>query len=148
MLKLIISLGFVFIAQCATNALVIKDQNRPLVELQKAVLRALPGGKRKVSVNGREFYSHYFIPNGKKYGKLAKKKIRFMTKVTILGDRRPYTLEVLTSAYKVRTSGENIVESRDLGPDKGLSRMVLRRIQSALSKSREEFNIIDDFRVF
>jgi len=130
---------------CATpGAVRLEDQNIPLKTLQKAVLITMPQGKRRVSVNGRELFSNYFVIKRGRYEKaLGNEKIRYSAHILILGDRRPYTLEVLV--YKERRGFQGYRREKI---DEGIARVVLRRIQKALTKRRDDLNIIDDFRVF
>ena len=105
-------------------------------------MASLPNGQRKAVQGGREFYSNFFVPKSGQYSS-QKDSVRFYAYVVILGDRRPYDIQI--TVYRQELKGR---EYHDVGVDKGLGRMVMRKLQSALSKRRGERDFIDDFRVF
>ena len=120
--------------------------DRPLADLQHLAAKSLPLGLRKTSPNGREFFSNYFITNGRKFKLADKGPERRYAQILVLGDRRPYTLDVVVQIEKVDANapgGYSIV-----GTDVGIAKVVKKRLQSQLNKRREDLNIIDDFRVF
>lgn len=139
----------IHIGGCATpGAVRLEGQNIPLTQLQRAAIGSLPQGKRRVSVNGREMFSNHFVLKRGRYEKArGSEKHRYLAHVLVLGDRRPYTIEVVV--YKEQRGHAKINQSyHRVGIDKGIARVILRRIQKLLSKRREDLNIIDDFRVF
>src|SRR5579862_6982038 len=101
--RLLASAFIVFIAGCASlvsspkYALVIKNVDWPLQDLQALVAYELPTGMRNTSANGREFYSKHFVLDGSKY-KLAGDAVdRYTATVTVLGDSRPYDIEIFVT---------------------------------------------------
>ena len=72
--------------------------------------------------------------------------IRSYAQVYILGDRRPYVIEVYVNKQR-RVSAQSS-EYVDEGSDQEIAKVVYQRIQFQLSKRREDLNIIDDFRIF
>lgn len=130
---------------CATRgASQITDLNVSIQDLQRLVTGALPLGKRAQSINDREYFSEYFIERAGEYESARDAKIRKYAHILILGDRRPYKIEVQVVVEARGSAGEYQLVSSD----QGLARVITRRIQSALHKRREDRNIIDDFRVF
>ena len=124
----------------------IENLERPLNEIQKAASTSLPLGQRRVEKSGMEFFSRYFLTKGRKFLPAETAPVRYYAHVYILGDRRPYVIEVFVKREKrVSPRGGEYVED---GTDQELATVVQRRIQQQLSKRREQVNIIDDFRVF
>ncbi len=135
------------LAGCASaGALYVQDVNRPLIELQKIAAKCAPLGLRSTSQNGREFFSQYFQTENRKFKKAEKNQERRFAHILILGDQRPYRIEILVKIERVdpsKDSGYSVV-----GMDQSLAKVVRNRIRQQLNKRREELNIIDDFRVF
>ena len=145
MRSLIVLLSLVLVTGCATRgASSIKNLSISIQELQRVATDALPLGKRGQSQNERELTSEYFIEKDGEYESARGSKIRKYAQILILGDRRPYTIEV-TVAVEARDAGG---EYSLVKYDQGVARVITRRIQNALHKRREDRNIIDDFRVF
>ena len=136
---------FLILGGCATSGTIsIHELNISLNELQKIVIDNTPIKVRRQSSNGREFYSEYFIEKKGQYVEAINAPVRMTAALFLLGDRRPYTIEI-----KV------LVESRGSGAsysvvkhDEGIARVISRRIEKTLYQRREDRNIIDDFRVF
>jgi hypothetical protein len=68
---------------------------------------------------------------------------RYHAKITVLGDRRPYNIEVVVTSQKRK--GENYI---DLGLNESVSQKIANLIQKNLTKRRGNGNIVDDFRAF
>ena len=104
----------------------------------------MPLGLRKTSPNGREFYSNYFVVDGRKFKSADKSPIRRYAHILVLGDRRPYNLQILVHVEK----GPQGQGFREVGTDQRLAKVIRNRVVQQLNKRREDMNIIDDFRVF
>ncbi len=131
---------------CATpGSETLENQDRSISELTGIVTAALPGGKANISQNGRTFTSNYFITKDGEFEEATEAPVRNKAIIMILGDRRPYDIEVTVIQEKRDRSSAEYVR---IGNSEGLSRVVIRRIQKALHERREDRNIIDDFRVF
>jgi hypothetical protein len=128
-------------------ALLIKDVDWPLQDLSSLVAFELPTGLRSTSENGREFYSKHFVLDGPKYKPAGDSTDRYTATVTVLGDSRPYDIEIFVTHEKrvLRNSGFDYVE---VGHDMTLARELQYKLKQELAKRREDRNIIDDFRVF
>ncbi|RME16524.1 MAG: hypothetical protein D6797_04330 [Bdellovibrio sp.] len=147
---LVLFLFFLGLSACSSfGSLVLKDQDRSLRVLRKVIVTTIPKGVRKVSRNGRTFFSHYFLPTDPRFRHLKRKKIRFMTRITILGDMRPYDIEVLTRRYKVQTDKYgSVIEAQDLGLAPQVNKKIFKSLKKRLIYGRDTMNIIDDFKVF
>ncbi len=71
-------------------------------------------------------------------------KERYSTRVTILGDRRPYDIQVQVLIEDRDDEGGFELTDRD--DDKAAT--LADKIKKALNQSRDTRNIIDDFRSF
>lgn len=134
------------ILSCSTRGEVnLGEQRGALSEIQKAVEAHLPGGRARVSSNARTFTSNYFgVKKDGSFEEAPQASPRYRAKVTVYGDRRPYTVGVIVMKEVKDSSGD--YSSR--GADEALTRVISRRIQKALHERREDRSIIDDFRVF
>jgi hypothetical protein len=135
-------LSFIFMAGCQVPGIILRENNIGLSEARKAVVSVI-GAPRSVSSNGRELVSKYYDKTKMFIEEVEKVKHRYYTKVTILGDRRPYDIAVLV-IYESRIDGIYEVEHQD----DGLATEVAKKIKLALNQSRDQRNVIDDFRSF
>lgn len=136
----------VIVSGCATNgAATIPEVNRPLADLQKIAAKSLPLGLRKTSENDRELFSHYFETRDRKFRPAQKSEERRFAHIFILGDRRPYQIDVVVQIERREKDSPTYVEA---GTDAKLAKVIRQRIVQHLSKRREDLNFIDDFRVF
>lgn len=98
---------------------------------------------KKVSENGRTYYSDYHKPGMDLNMSINNQKERAMLAITILGDRRPYQVAVL---YKVdRLKGGKFHFDRY---DKKIAQAYLDKIDEYLAGRPEERDVIDDFRPY
>ena len=138
---------FLTLCSCmSSGGLTVGVVNRPLADLQHIAAKSLPLGLRKTSPNGREFFSNYFVSTDRKFKAADKAPERKYAQILVLGDSRPYTIQVYVQVERLdksTLSGYSVV-----GTDVRIAKVVKKRIQSQLNKRREDLNIIDDFRVF
>lgn len=143
--SLLALLGVCFSTGCqSTQGVMLADQAHPLVNIKKAIASSIPGGTRQKSQNGRELYSFYF--DGNTFEALAEPdegSERFYAKVVILGDRRPYNLDV--AVYRQKKSG-GIFEDVDV--DMRLSKKIASDLKAKLAQSRDDTSVVDEFRAF
>lgn len=126
----------------------LKELEGSLNEIRAAAVAAMPLGHRGMSANGREIASKHFLVNSNGDVRPAGDALeRYFVRVTILGDRRPYDVEVVVAHEKRVLRGDNFVYVIDYY-DQMLARDVSRKLEVELAKRREDRNIIDDFRVF
>lgn len=128
---------------CTTGVVIKNQQNTSLNLLQFVINQQIPRGVRTKSANQREFFSNYFSPEDGFDQDATTQRERAYAHVLILGATRPYRTEVRVYREQKTSSGY-----RRSGLDKNLSRLVSARIREGLAKSREERNVIDDFRPF
>ncbi len=136
-------LSFVFlIAACASQGYRITDQNMALADVKKSVESAI-GEPREVSRNQRVYLTQYFSRKPDPKFDPEKSRERLYAKVSVLGDRRPYDVEV-----------EVIVEEREgsqylpVATDMTEAKKLGKEIRIKLNQSRDDRNVIDDFRAF
>ncbi len=136
-------LAFLFLglAGCVTGH-VIKESDRAFPEIKNAILATM-GPPRLVSSNEREFYSVYFSKKKIQGFDPEKSKERAYAKITILGDRRPYDIQVQVFIEE-RVEGAY----EEVGLDEDLTDQIAEELKKALRKSRDQRNVIDDFRAF
>ncbi|MBC86976.1 MAG: hypothetical protein CL677_07325 [Bdellovibrionaceae bacterium] len=145
-------LFLIFLSLCGcSSAATLQDLSIPLATIKRAINSSLPLGVRKVSDNGRTYYSHYYTFSKKKKGVVSATNApkRFYAEVIINGTTRPYDVKV-TVRQEVREKNVNAVLPvySDRGIHQGQSKAVARRIGRALTQRPKEINIIDDYRVF
>ncbi len=145
--------GFLFfLVSCATlhgGGEVLYGIDQPLIDLQKLSESVLPMGKRTISSNGREILSNYFHLVDGRIVAGDRAPERFYAHVIILGDQRPYTIEVIVHRERrVASSGELSPRYDEVAVDQRLAKVFAKRLNNNLSKRREDRSIIDDFRVF
>ncbi len=129
---------------CQTSRHVIEESSLSATEHRKAIV-AVFGDVRKISQNGRELFSHY---HDKKFNFIddpTKVSIRYFTKTSVLGVRRPF--EVLVEVRRERKDPETM-QFVDQGLDDGLSQKRLNELRTVLNQSREnsqEFDVENPF---
>lgn len=135
-------LAAILMSGCRTGV-ILKETPLGLSETRKAVVSVI-GEPRLLSPDGRELFSKYYDKKNNLIGRLEMASERYYTLVSILGDRRPYDIQV-----------EVIVEDRgedgkfyfaDKFDDK--AKPIAEKIKRALNQSLGNRNVIDDFRSF
>lgn len=142
--KFLFAMGFVFSCAlgCATEGHMITNSNRSMKEIRSAFVAAA-GEARKESENRRTFFSEYFPRNPDPNFKPTKSKERLYGRFTILGDRRPYEVQVEVVIEEKTDEGYE-----ETGIDEDLSHELANQLKKELIKSSEGRNVIDDFRPF
>lgn len=143
-MKRVILLFFYILTGCQTQGVVLRDTPLNISETRKAIVSVI-GQPRTTSENGREMVSKYYDRKGTKDEEQMKTvRERFSTHITILGDRRPYDIQI-----------EVVVEIRDhdgkyqvVERDEARAQAISIEIQKALVQSRDNRNLIDDFRAY
>lgn len=137
------------IAGCSTfyKPLRIDNAHHPLARVRQLAIKTLPVGLRTSSTNGREVSSQYFLPDKKGYKDAIQSPVRLTAKIVILGERRPYSIEIYVfREERVRSGGR--VKYQVRGQDFRVANRIKNELQARLAQRREDLNIIDDFRVF
>lgn len=131
-----------FLMGCATGDVTLGEQNYSLGEI-KQVIQSVIGDPRKLSQNQRTYLSQYFGPKNDKNFDPIKSKRRLYAKIVVLGDRRPYDIDI---DVVVEEKNGNVYE--EIGLDTRKAEEFSLEIENRLSKGIENRNVIDDFRVF
>ena len=142
MAKRLLLLSFLLTAGCQTG-IFIKESPAALTEIRKAVVTVL-GQPKKTSENGRELISEYHDKRGRIDQSLEKAKNRHFTRVTILGERRPYDIQVEVFQESRVAERQYVVISED----NELAQKLANQIETTLNESLKNRNVIDDFRAF
>ena len=149
---LIIPLG------CTTMSL--NNLDYPLLDIQRGVSNIIPKGVLKISPNGRTYTSKYFDPNTIDAERTTEadeeiNRERATVIATILGDRRPYDVEISVVIEqdddgKKTAKNDDFIEGAwsSVGADKGLAKYFRERLANYLARLERNKNIIDDFRPF
>ncbi len=147
---LILSVSFLGCASIGANraALTIKEIDWPIGEIRAVCASLLPAGVRAMSPNGHEILSRHFVLDKNGQQKPAGDATeRYFTHILILGDRRPYDIEILVTRETRALRGNQFTYVVS-GYDQRLAKELERKLRTELTKRREDRNIIDDFRVF
>jgi hypothetical protein len=127
---------------CATRTYRVADQNLSLGDIKRAVTSVI-GEPRVLSENQRTYLSQYFSRNPDPKFDPMKSPERMYAKIAILGDRRPYNIDI-----------QVLVEERDgnsyfpAGEDLDQAKKIGKDLRQKLNQGREGRNVIDDFRAF
>ncbi len=112
-------------------------------DTRKAVVSVI-GQPRLTSENGRELLSKYYDRRGNFEDQVKNARERLTTHITILGDRRPYDIQIeVVVEIRDKEGVYQIVEHDDARAEK-----IARDIQKALVQGRDNRNIIDDFKPY
>ncbi len=144
MRKLLILLAIIsttILVGCASTR--IDNLRKPVNFLKRAADYASPRGVRRTSLNGRTFFSEYFSRKGDFSADATRSKYRAYSKITILGDSRPYdvTFEVIIE----KRSGRRYTR---VGESSKLAREIKDLFRDFLAKRPNNRDLIDDFRAF
>lgn len=142
-LCLFIIFATLIVSGCQTGGIVLRETPLNISGTRKSVVSVI-GEPRTLSENGRELFSKYYDKKGKDIAKMNMVRERYYTHVTILGDRRPYDIQVEV-VLEGRVSDEHfeLIQKDD---DKAAT--IAEKIKKVLNQSRDNRNIIDDFRSF
>jgi hypothetical protein len=142
-LKLITAASTMFVTGCQTSGVVLHETPLNISETRKAIVSVM-GQPRATSENGRELTSKYYDRKGNMEDPAKMGRERLFTHVTILGDRRPYDIQVeVVVEVKDHAGSFQVVEK-----DEARAEKVAVQIEKALVQSRDNRNVIDDFRPF
>lgn len=129
---------------CQTSRHVIEESTLSAAEHRRAIVTVF-GDVRQISQNGRELFSHY---HDKKFNFIddpTKVSVRYFTKTSVLGVRRPF--EVIVEVRRERKDPET-KQFIDQGLDDGLSQKRLNELRTVLNQSRgnsQEFDVENPF---
>ncbi len=131
------------LASCRTGGVILRETPSGISETRRVVVSVI-GEPRGMTKDGREIVSKYYDRSNNSITKMEMVRERRYTRVSILGDRRPYDIQV-----------EVLVEGRDSDGafyekdhDDDRAAVLAEKIKQALNQSRDTRNVIDDFRSF
>lgn len=128
---------------CQTSGVYLRETPLNVSETRRAVVSVI-GQPRLTSENGRELLSKYYDRKGNSDDQVKNARERLTTHVTILGDRRPYDIQIeVVVEIRDREGVYQVVEKDDARAEK-----IALDIQKALVQSRDNRNIIDDFKPY
>jgi len=131
------------LSSCRTGGVILRETPLGVSETRRVVMSVI-GEPRSVSENGREMISQFYDKKNRPIEKMDMAKERYYTHVVILGDRRPYDVQV-----QVLVEGRNEDGGFDvIDRDDDRAGLIAEKIRQALNQSRDTRNVIDDFRSF
>lgn len=133
---------FCFVS-CTTTGVLIKETPSAVSDIRKAFVMTF-GQPRMISSNGRELYTQFHEEDFITSEVTDSTKVRRYTKVIILGERRPYDIEI--DVIKERRVDGNTFEI--VQHEEALSLRQAKRLKETLDKSRVESKSIDEFTPF
>jgi hypothetical protein len=138
-----LSLTLLSLNACRTDGVFVKETPLNISETRTAIA-AVVGQPRLVDKSGRHLDSKYFDKNEKLMSSPERGHERRSAHITIVGDRRPYDIEVQVFI-------ENLSENGDYekaGEDPIIAKNIADRIKKQLYQSLDESNPIDALRSF
>ena len=130
------------------SSTVIKmEADYSLDAIRKAIVGSLTAGVQSADPSRRKFSSKPFrIMNTQTELPIREDDVRRqLAHVTIMGDRRPYSVQVVVETEE--RSGKDSEDWTKVGTDESRAKKIGLRIQEKLKTRREE-NVIDDFTPF
>ncbi len=140
----------ILLSGCASGR-IVKSKDVPLNEIKQIVEDSLPGGKRHVSPNGREYFSAYFEPGKPQVlvpeGARPEKRAYFH--ILILGARRPYDVEIRVPVER-RIMQANAVGAtyEQVEWDENLALIAAKIMHQSLEDRKVKHNLFEEFRAF
>ena len=135
------------ISGCASKGVIVDEVMLPLNTIKQVVVGALPNGLRDRSQNGRALTSNYYDPYNPLKERFDNARKRSQAEVFILGDHRPYSVQVLVHVERRRRTPKGRVYER-VGRDKKAEEALGLRMKLRLSKAKGTRDFIDEFRPF
>lgn len=140
--KTLFVVSMIYLTSCQHGGAKITETPMGLAEIRR-VVSSLMGDPRVVSAGGYELDSRYHDDKGKPLDRPSEAKERYFTRVTILGDRRPYDLWI-----QVFAEARGLDGFEGVGQDDMMAEEFAERLKKALHESRDKRNVIDDFKAF
>lgn len=141
--KIGFSVLFSFLSGCATEGVFRRELPGSASDVRKAIVSVI-GDPKNTSFNGRELTSRYYAKNGAVEDPVKGIKERCFTRVTVLGDRRPFDIQIEVIVEKKLSDGNFEAYTTD----DALANEIGEKIKKALHQSLDKRNILDDFRAF
>jgi hypothetical protein len=144
-MKVFIFIGIfsLFVLTGCQTGIFINDSPAAMTDIRKAFVVVM-GEPQNTSFNGKELTSKFHDKRGRHDEALSKAKSRYFTRMSILGDRRPYKIKIEVF-HEVRISPQ---QYEIVGEDLDLAQSTAKKIEETLNQSLKNRNVIDDFRAF
>lgn len=81
------------LSSCRTGGVILRETPLSVSETRRVIVSVI-GEPRSISQNGREIFSKFYDRRDKAIVRMEMAKERYYTHVTVLGDRRPYDIQV------------------------------------------------------
>jgi hypothetical protein len=143
MMKIGLLISFLFLVGCQVPGIILKETPLSISETRKAIV-IVAGEPRTISSNGRELYSKFYDRDGRSILKMDGVQERFYSLFIVLGDRRPYDISVQVIRELRNVEGQ----FQKIGTDDGRANEIATRLKKTLIESRDNRNVLDDFRSF
>ena len=131
------------LSSCRTGGVILKETPLNASETRKSVVSVI-GQPRHMTKDGRELSSNYYDRKLEPIEKMEAARERIYTRVSILGDRRPFDIQVEVLVERRNQNGQ----FEQIGLDDNRAKVLAEKIRQALHQSRDNRNVIDDFRSF
>jgi hypothetical protein len=141
-LSIIVSLLWL-LAACATGDVRLKDQDKSLNLIRTTIQNMMAPRPRNISQNLREYTSQFFSRKDEANFDPQSASERAYALFVILGDRRPYHVDI--TVFIERRQGSRYIK---VGTDRKLAQELLVELRTRLHQSQEDRNLIDGFRAF
>jgi hypothetical protein len=128
---------------CRTGGVFLKETPLNASDTRKVVVSVI-GVPISTNDNGRELVSKFHDKTGKEIEKPTQVKRRYFTRVSILGDRRPYDIQVEVFYEQKDAAGKYVIINQDYS----LAEERANQIMKLLNEGRDRRNVIDDFKPY
>lgn len=132
----------IIMSGCRTG-IILRETPLGVSESRIAIVTVI-GEPRQLTPDGRELFSKFYDKKGNLISRLEMANERFYTLVSILGDRRPYDIQVEVVIEHRGEDGKFTFAEKD----DAKARLIAEKIKKALNQSLGNRNVIDDFRSF
>lgn len=132
-----------FLGACATGDVRLKEQDKSLNLIRTTIQNMMAPSPRSISQNLREYTSQFFSRKDESEFDPQSSNERAYAVFVILGDRRPYQVDI--TVFIERKKGSRYAK---VGTDKKLAQELLVELRTRLHQSQEDRNLIDGFRAF
>lgn len=134
---------FWLLSACAMGDVRLKEQDKSLNLIRTTIQNMMAPRPRNISQNLREYTSQFFSRKDEANFDPQTSNERAYAVFVILGDRRPYHVDI--SVFVERRQGSRYIK---VGTDRKLAQELLVELRTRLHQSQEDRNLIDGFRAF
>ncbi len=142
----------IFILSSCASANRVDNLAYPIESIHQVVRKNLPGNLSRRSPNGREYYSGAFkLPfkyRNRQSGQSGKVYEKAYAKITILGETRPYSLEVEILVYEIVDENSSKPRYAYSHRQRDMEKSLVTKMRDQLVKRSKSRSTIDEFRAF